>query len=102
MSGPRLSRKLVLEEAQRVPDGAGGFALTWVTKGTLWAAVEAGAGRGRAGAGPCGRSAFLQHSKDRGRPLPQRNGRPAPEKALYRMKRERSSSCDRACRRAST
>ena len=49
MSGPRLSRKLVLEEAQRVPDGAGGFALTWVAKGTLWAAVDAGAGRERAG-----------------------------------------------------
>jgi len=49
MSVPHLSRRLVLEEAQRVPDGAGGFALTWATKGTLWAAIEAGAGRERAG-----------------------------------------------------
>ncbi len=49
MSAPRLSRKLVLEEAQRLPDGAGGFTLSWVAKGTLWAAVEAGTGRERAG-----------------------------------------------------
>ena len=49
MSTPRLNRKLLLEEAQRVPDGAGGYALTWVAKGTLWAAVDAGSGRERAG-----------------------------------------------------
>lgn len=49
MSAPRLNRKLVLEEAQRLPDGAGGFSVTWVTKGTLWAAVDAGTGRERAG-----------------------------------------------------
>ena len=49
MSVPKLNRKLTLEEAQGVPDGSGGFALTWVVKGTLWAAIEAGAGRERAG-----------------------------------------------------
>ena len=49
MSAPRLSRKLVLEEAQRVPDGAGGHGLTWVALGTLWGLVEAGAGHERAG-----------------------------------------------------
>lgn len=49
MSAPRLTRKLVLEEPQRVPDGAGGFSLVWVAKGTLWAAVETVAGRERAG-----------------------------------------------------
>jgi head-tail adaptor len=49
MSAPRLNRKLVLEGAQRVPDGLGGFALAWVAKGTLWAAVEAASGRERAG-----------------------------------------------------
>lgn len=49
MSAPQLNRKLILEEPQRVPDGAGGHALTWVVKGTLWAAVEAGTGRERAG-----------------------------------------------------
>ncbi len=49
MSTPRLNRKLLLEEAQRVPDGAGGYALSWVAKGTLWAAVDAGSGRERAG-----------------------------------------------------
>lgn len=45
MSAPRLNRKLVLEEAQTVPDGAGGFTETWVALGTLWAHVKAGTGR---------------------------------------------------------
>ena len=49
MSAPRLNRKLVLEEAQRVPDGAGGWTLNWMALGTLWAAVDAGSGRERAG-----------------------------------------------------
>ena len=30
MGVTRLNRRLVLEEAQRVPDGAGGFTLAWV------------------------------------------------------------------------
>ncbi|MCL4772106.1 MAG: hypothetical protein KJZ76_17470 [Burkholderiaceae bacterium] len=34
----------------------------------------------------CGQSAFLQHSKDRGRPLPQGNGRPAPKRHLERIR----------------
>lgn len=46
---PRLNRKLVLEEAQRLPDGAGGFSLAWLGKGTLWAAVDGGNGREKAG-----------------------------------------------------
>lgn len=49
MSAPRLNRKLVLEEALRLPDGAGGYAQTWVALGTLWAAVAAGSGREHAG-----------------------------------------------------
>jgi head-tail adaptor len=49
MNAPRLNRPLVLEEAQRVADGAGGFALSWVALGTLWARVEPGTGRERAG-----------------------------------------------------
>ena len=49
MNAPRLNRKLILEEAQRVPDGAGGYALTWVALGTLWARIEPGTGRERAG-----------------------------------------------------
>ncbi len=44
----RLDRRLVLEEAQTVPDGAGGFAETWVALGTLWAGVKPGTGRERA------------------------------------------------------
>ncbi len=45
----RLSRALVLEAPQRVADGAGGFAETWVALGTLWAEVVPGAGRDAAG-----------------------------------------------------
>ena len=49
MSAPQLNRKLALEEAQRVPDGAGGYGLTWVMLGTLWARIDPGTGRERAG-----------------------------------------------------
>lgn len=45
MTSVRLNRKLVLEEAQTVPDGAGGFVETWVALGTLWAHVKSGTGR---------------------------------------------------------
>ena len=49
MRAPRLNRKLVLEEAQRAADGAGGFAVIWVTLGAVWASVDPGSGRERAG-----------------------------------------------------
>ena len=49
MSAPRLTRKFILEEAQRLPDGAGGYSMSWVALGTLWAAVEPVSGRERAG-----------------------------------------------------
>lgn len=48
MIQPVLNRKLVLEEAQRLPDGAGGFTETWVALGTLWAEIVTGTGRERA------------------------------------------------------
>jgi len=37
----RLLRRLVLEEPERTPDGAGGFVMAWVPVGTLWADVTA-------------------------------------------------------------
>ena len=40
-----LSRRLWLEERESLPDGAGGFAVSWRTVGTLWADVQARAGR---------------------------------------------------------
>ncbi|MCB2110652.1 head-tail adaptor protein [Albidovulum sp.] len=46
---PRLNRRLTLEEAQRLPDGAGGQTLSWVALGTLWARLDPGTGRERAG-----------------------------------------------------
>lgn len=49
MSGFSLDRALVLEEAARVADGAGGFSLLWTALGTLWAEVKSGTGRDVAG-----------------------------------------------------
>lgn len=50
MRGPvKLNRRLVLEEAVRVPDGAGGLSESWAPVGELWAEVKAGPGRERAG-----------------------------------------------------
>jgi head-tail adaptor len=49
MSDPKLNRALVLETPTRVADGAGGFALSWVTVGTLWGEVKPGSGSDRAG-----------------------------------------------------
>lgn len=39
-----LSRKLVLERVNRVPDGSGGHVVSWVALGTLWADIQAGTG----------------------------------------------------------
>ncbi|MEO8245025.1 MAG: head-tail adaptor protein [bacterium] len=49
MKEPNLNRSLVLEAPSQVADGAGGFALTWVTVGTLWGEVSSGSGRDPAG-----------------------------------------------------
>ena len=49
MNVTQLTRQLVLEEPQRVEDGAGGFSVAWAPVGTVWAEVKAGAGRERAG-----------------------------------------------------
>jgi head-tail adaptor len=49
MTAPVLNRLLQLEEAQRVPDGAGGFTTTWVVLGSVWAEIRPGSGRERAG-----------------------------------------------------
>jgi head-tail adaptor len=44
MKAPHLNRALVLEGAQRTPDGAGGFIEAWSALGTLWAEVLPGSG----------------------------------------------------------
>nr|WP_308418331.1 head-tail adaptor protein [Palleronia aestuarii] len=41
----RLTRPLILERADRLPDGAGGFSETWEALGVLWADVAPRAGR---------------------------------------------------------
>jgi head-tail adaptor len=51
MNAPRLSHQLVLEAPQHASDGAGGYALTWVAMGTLWAEITARTGRQTASGG---------------------------------------------------
>lgn len=59
MRAVRLTRRLVLEAPQTVPDGAGGHVLSWVVLGTLWAEVRPGTGREATGLGlPLGRVAY--------------------------------------------
>jgi len=45
MAVPMLSRPLVLEAPQDVPDGAGGFTRTWAALGTVWGQVRPALGR---------------------------------------------------------
>jgi head-tail adaptor len=40
-----FNRRLTLEAPQRVPDGAGGYAETWVALGEIWALVDPARGR---------------------------------------------------------
>ena len=47
MGLPRLNRKLVLETPNQVPDGAGGFVLSWEAVGQIWGEVSARTGRER-------------------------------------------------------
>ncbi|MGC9417790.1 MAG: head-tail adaptor protein [Rhodovulum sp.] len=46
---PILNRRLVLEAPERVPDGAGGYAETWVQRGVIWAEISPRTGGERAG-----------------------------------------------------
>ncbi len=45
------TRRLVLEERSRTPDGAGGFTGSWAALGVLWGAVAPSGGRIAAGEG---------------------------------------------------
>ena len=45
MIPPVLSRRLVLEEAQLTPDGAGGMVRSWNALGTHWAEMRFRSGR---------------------------------------------------------
>lgn len=45
MKPVRLRRLLDLERPERLADGAGGFDLTWVSVGRLWADVQPATGR---------------------------------------------------------
>ena len=47
---PNLSRKLTLEERVMTPDGAGGFDVSWVALGVVWADMRATRGTERVAA----------------------------------------------------
>ncbi|MFT6104125.1 MAG: head-tail adaptor [Paracoccaceae bacterium] len=47
MKEPNLNRKLELEAQQQVEDGAGGYDVTWVALGGVWADVKSGTSRER-------------------------------------------------------
>lgn len=49
MRVPQLRQQLVLEEASRMPDGTGGFTLSWALVGLLWAEMSVGTGRDQSG-----------------------------------------------------
>ena len=49
MSAPQLTHLLVLEQATRQSDGAGGFTSIWAEVCTHWAEITSGAGRITAG-----------------------------------------------------
>lgn len=51
MTPYRLSRRLTLEYADRVSDGAGGYQEIWQALGVLWAYVETRSGRRRQNGG---------------------------------------------------
>ena len=44
MSAPRLTVPVILESTVRVPDGMGGFQLSWQPVGQLWAEMRSGVG----------------------------------------------------------
>ncbi|OIP87814.1 MAG: phage tail protein [Rhodobacterales bacterium CG2_30_65_12] len=48
MKPPVLHQRLTLEAPVRLADGAGGFAISWEVRGTLWAEIRPGTGRERA------------------------------------------------------
>lgn len=49
MRVPQLRQQLALEEASRIPDGVGGFTLSWALVGLLWAEMVSGNGRDASG-----------------------------------------------------
>lgn len=56
MTAPHLNRKLVLQAAVRVADGAGGHTTTWTALGEHWAQIQPGTGAQASGdAGPLSR-----------------------------------------------
>ncbi|WP_297341988.1 head-tail adaptor protein, partial [Pseudophaeobacter sp.] len=57
---PQLRRRLLLEDPQRLSDGAGGYSESWAPLGVVWAGLSAQTGRT---AGQEGGSLSLQRYK---------------------------------------
>lgn len=81
MGAPGLNVRLALEAPERQGDGMGGHRVVWLSLGTLWAEMDAGAGRQRlAGVGP--ESVVLWRITVRGAP----SGDPRRPKAGQRLR----------------
>ena len=73
---PQLRRRLLLEDPQRLSDGAGGYSESWAPLGVVWAELSAKTGRT---AGQEGGSLSLQRYKITLRATPQGSlSRPRP------------------------
>lgn len=73
---PQLRRRLVLEDPQRLSDGAGGYSESWAPLGVVWAGLSAQTGRT---GGQEGGSLSLQRYKISLRATPQGSlSRPRP------------------------
>jgi head-tail adaptor len=75
-----LNRAMVLEQAQNLPDGAGGFSTLWQPLGTLWCELRATSGRERRGEiAPTGEAALRAFLRAAPQGSPQR---PRPDQRL--------------------
>ncbi|OIQ44705.1 MAG: phage tail protein [Roseobacter sp. MedPE-SW] len=73
---PHTRRRLVLEDPQRISDGAGGYSESWAPLGVIWGALKSQTGRT---AGQDGGSLSLQRYKISLRATPQGSrSRPRP------------------------
>ena len=80
MKAPVLGHALILEAPERVSDGAGGYVQGWIALGTIWAEIQARAGRETAESGaPISRTGYriIVRGAPYGAP-----SRPMPEQRL--------------------
>ncbi len=77
---PQTTRRMLLEDPQRLSDGAGGYSESWAPLGVVWAALQAQTGRT---SGQEGASLSLQRYRVTLRALPMGSqSRPRPGQRL--------------------